>query len=104
MTPVTGSALSMMMIGMTHYVDAGHGSDAVIYYPTRTKAIMRLPGAPVMTGTLTVSDRGYHINWNDGPEGDWQIAYHPDEFIYLAPDGTNAGTIKKLVTGNAEGL
>ncbi len=104
MTPIIGKALAILMIGSTHYVDVGQSEDAVIYYPTETTAHMQLPGKPALTGDLRLLDNGYFVNWQSGPEGNWQIAYSPGTFTYLGPDGKPAGIITKIVPGNPEQL
>ncbi|MEO0496791.1 MAG: hypothetical protein AAF141_05395 [Pseudomonadota bacterium] len=95
--------LSVIMIGNTHYVDVGQEVDAVIYYPSETEAHMTLPGVPAMEGQLTLKSDGYHVAWDNGPAGDWKIRHENGVFTYVGPDGKDAGTISKIVPGNAEG-
>lgn len=91
------------MIGSTHYVDVGKEVDAIIYYPTPTEAHMTLPGVPAMKGVLKIVADGYHVAWNGGPPGNWQITYQPGKLTYLGPDGKPAGFVTKIVPGNPEG-
>lgn len=102
MTILTGQILAVLMIGSTHYVDVGKASDAVIYYPSETEAHMRVPDGPSWTGALEMRQDGYFVNWQDGPEGGWQISYEPGVITYIGPDGKPAGTISKIVPGNPE--
>jgi len=104
MTPILGEALAILMIGSTHYVDIGQNEDAAIYYATETKVFMSLPDAEPMAGTLDMNNRGYFVNWDNGPEGQWQITYQPGVFEYIGPDGNAAGTITQIVPGDPEKL
>ena len=104
MATITGTALGILMIGSTHYVDIGKSEDAVIYYPDDTSAHMRLPDGPSMNGALEMGDDGYRVSWADGPEGDWQIVYEPGVLTYIGPDGEPAGTISMIVPGDPEGF
>ena len=104
MSVLVGKILAILMIGSTHYVDVGSGSDAIIYYPSETAAHMKLPDVPAMRGTLTMKQDGYHVAWDNGPAGDWQIAWEAGTFTYIGPDGKPAGHITKIVPGNPEGF
>jgi len=90
------------MIGSTHYVDIGKGTDAIIYYPTETTAFMIIPDGPTMTGVVEMLEDGYRVKWADGPEGNWKISFEPGKITYIGPDGNPAGTITKIVPGNPE--
>ncbi len=102
MTTLEAQMLAILMIGSTHYVDIGKDTDAVIYYPSETVAHMTLPNGPTWQGTMSLKKDGYYVNWKDGPDGDWKIAYQPGTFTYIGPDGKAAGTITKIVPGNPE--
>jgi hypothetical protein len=102
MMELTGAALAVLMVGATHYVDVGRGKDAVIYYPTETAAHMVLPDGKTFKGTWQATQRGYFVSWNDGPRGEWKITYAPGRFVYIAPDGKDAGHITRIVPGNPE--
>ena len=104
MIPILGEALVILMIGSTHYVDIGQAEAAAIYYATETEVYMSLPGAEPMVGTLDLNDKGYFVNWNNGPEGRWQLTYEPGIFQYIGPDGNVAGTIEQIVPGDPEQL
>lgn len=97
-----GKVLAVILVGTTHYVDIGKETDAVIYYPSETAAHMTLPGGPTWQGSLEIKKDGYFVNWNDGPQGHWKISYTPGKFTYIGPDGKAAGTISRIVPGNAE--
>ncbi len=103
MTPLTETALAIILIGNTHYVDVGAPTDAIIFYETETVAHMTLPGQSPLVGALDIGLDGYHVAWVDGPAGDWKIAHEAGIFTYLGPDGDAAGTITKIVPGNPEG-
>lgn len=105
MQPLSGDTLKTLMIGATHYVDVGKPTPAAIYYPSDTVAHMTLPDGPTLKGTLTLNDTGYHIAWDGGPAGDWQITHEPGAFIYTRPDGSaGGGPVTKIVPGNPEGF
>ena len=104
MATIGGTALGILMIGSTHYVDIGEREEAVIYYPDATSAYMRLPDKAPMSGSIEIGDDGYTVSWNDGPEGAWQIGHEPGVFTYLGPDGEPAGTISRIVPGDPEGF
>ncbi|WP_298920438.1 hypothetical protein [uncultured Roseobacter sp.] len=103
METLTDAILAIIMIGNTHYVDVGAGSDAIIFYETEKTAHMTLPGKEPLVGDMTVYADGYHVAWQGGPAGDWQIAHEAGAFTYIGPDGKAAGTITKIVPGNSEG-
>ena len=102
MTPILGETLAVLLIGSTHYVDIGQRQDAAIYYATDREVYMSLPGKQTMVGTLDLNERGYFVDWTNGPEGQWQITHAPGEFEYIGPDGEAAGTITSIVPGDPE--
>lgn len=102
MAALEGTLLAVLLVGSTHYVDIGKSKDAVIYYPSETVAHMTLPDGPTWKGSLKINADGYFVNWEDGPQGNWKIAYEPGKFTYIGPDGKPAGTISKIVPGNPE--
>lgn len=104
MTFLEGKLLAIFMVGSTHYVDVGKGTDAVIYYPTETEAHMSVPDGPTWKGALELREDGYFVDWTEGPAGAWKIGYEPGVFTYYGPDGEAAGTITRIVPGNPEGF
>jgi hypothetical protein len=94
--------LAVLMLGNTHYIDVGAPTDAVIYYQSDKVAFMTLPGKPTLQGALTMGANGYHIAWQNGPAGNWQIQHQAGKFTYIGPDGKAAGTITRIVPGNPE--
>ncbi|MBL4875041.1 MAG: hypothetical protein JKY10_00890 [Cohaesibacteraceae bacterium] len=103
MSILTAKVLAVLMVGSTHYVDTGKGTDAVIYYPTKTEVHMALPnGGPIWHGTYEIGSEGYFVRWNNGPKGNWKIDYQPGKFTYIGPDGNAAGTITRIVPGDPE--
>ena len=94
--------LSVLLIGNTHYVDVGQEADAVIYYESTSVAHMTLPGQDAWRGVMKLNDSSYHVAWEDGPEGEWKIRHEDGAFIYVGPDGADAGTVTKIVPGNPE--
>ena len=104
MATLTGTALGVLMIGSTHYVDIGKREDAVIYYPDATSAYMRLPDTAPMSGSMEIDEDGYTVSWDDGPTGRWQIEHEPGTFTYIGPDGEPAGDVSMIVPGDPEGL
>lgn len=99
------AVLSVLMLGMTHYVDIGKDSDAAIFYADSETAYMQLaPDQPVMVGAWSLSENSYHVAWQDGPEGSWSIDVDAGTFTYLDGDQQPRGTITRLVPGDAAGL
>ncbi|MEP4432720.1 MAG: hypothetical protein ABJ349_10975, partial [Hyphomicrobiales bacterium] len=58
---LTAKILAVLMIGSTHYIDIGKGTDAVIYYPSETVAHMTLPDGPTWKGKLELKQEGYFV-------------------------------------------
>lgn len=102
MTILESVVLTVLLIGNTHYIDIGAGTDAVMYYESEKTAHMTLPGKSAWEGALTMKADGYHVAWKDGPAGDWKIRHEAGVFTYIGPDGKPAGTITRIVPGNAE--
>ena len=99
------TVLSILMLGMTHYVDIGKDADAAIYYADADTAYMRLaPDGPVMTGSWRLQDGGYFVAWQDGPQGQWFIEADAGRFTYLDGARQPRGTVSRFVPGDAERL
>jgi hypothetical protein len=39
---------------------------------------------------------GYHVAWEGGPAGDWQIAQEAGRLVYIDPTGRNAGHVTRI--------
>jgi hypothetical protein len=106
MVTLTAAMLALFMTGMTHYVDVGRGTDAVIYYETESRAHMRLPGSDaVLTGDWRLTANGYHVSWRGGPAGDWSIRQtNAGRFEYVDGGGQPRGVITRLQPGDAARL
>ncbi|MEO0911922.1 MAG: hypothetical protein AAFY59_02890 [Pseudomonadota bacterium] len=104
MAVLEGLTLAVVMVGMTHYVDIGQGTDAVIYYESETEAHMTLPNGVTWEGTMVLKADGYFVDWADGPEGDWQLGHVPGQITYIDGKGEVIGMITRLVPGNPEGF
>ena len=87
MATITGTALGILMIGSTHYVDIGKSEDAVIYYPDAVQRLHASAGHPADERLDDDGEDGYSVSWDDGPEGRWQISHEPGTFTYIGPDG-----------------
>ena len=98
------SALSPLLVGNTHYVALEGGGEAVIHYGSDQTSHMRLPGGQEMTGRWSFLDDGYHVSWQDGPEGDWHIDHAPGRLSYLDQTRRTRGEISRLVPGDPEGF
>lgn len=98
------ATLAVIMVGATHYVDIGAPKDAVIYYESATEAHMVLPDGVSFSGAWRFTDQGYHVDWRDGPSGDWTLSYAPGRIGYVNGEGEELGTITRIVFGNAENL
>jgi hypothetical protein len=98
------AVLSVLMIGSTHYVDLGRGTDAIIYYETDSVAHMRLPGNEnALTGDWLMQTDGWFVKWRGGPEGNWHIRQTaPGRFEYLDGKKERRGVITRIVPGDAE--
>jgi hypothetical protein len=101
MAMIEGKMLTVLLVGFTHYVDVGKGEDAIIFYENARDVRMLLPGAAVMKGEWKLLPDGYFVKWQGGPEGKWQIGHEIGVFTYFDPGGKPAGTITKIVPGNA---
>ena len=104
MMEITGTALAVLLIGSTHYVDVGQGKDAAIDYPTAAVAHMALPDGRRLRGSWRPTETGYLVAWEGGPQGDRRIAFEPGRLTDIKPDGEPAGTISRIVPGNPEGF
>lgn len=98
------AALEPLMVGSTHYIDVGKPVEAVIYYETSKKAHMFFPSGKTVEGAWRYTDTGYFVNWKDGPEGDWRIAFEPGRLVYLDGDGSERGDITRISPGDAHGF
>jgi hypothetical protein len=101
---LSATVIGVMMVGTTHYVDIGAPREAVIYYEDAEVAHMVLPDGASWTGAWHLTDAGYHVAWEQGPSGDWQLNYTPGRIGYVNSDGQELGTITRIVFGNAENL
>jgi hypothetical protein len=102
MTPIEAKFLAMMTVGFTHFVDIGKGTDAAIFYESENKVHMQIPGVPnVMHGEWKLLPDGYFVKWKNGPEGKWQISSSLGTFTYIDPAGKPAGTITRIMPGDA---
>ncbi|MFK7791829.1 MAG: hypothetical protein AB8B88_04070 [Devosiaceae bacterium] len=101
---LTPTTLTVLMIGSTHYIDIGAPKDAVIYYESATQAHMVLPDGVAFSGIWHTTEDGYHVAWTDGPSGNWRLNYSPGRIGYVNAEGTELGTITRIVFGNAENL
>ncbi len=96
MTVLQQDSLNVLLAGFTHHVDIGQGTDATISYGADGLARMVLPGKDPMTGRWHALPAGYHIAWDDGPAGDWQIAHAAGRLTYIDPTGREAGTVTRI--------
>ncbi len=105
MKPIEQKSLSLLLEGFTHFVNVGKEEDAAIFYAGDSHAYMRLPKADyTMKGQWSLVTDGYFIKWQGGPEGKWQIAHAPGRFVYINPEGKEAGRITRIVPGDAASL
>ncbi len=104
MAILEGSVLAVLIVGMTHYIDIGKETDAVIYYESETAAHMTLPGGVTWEGTMKLKADGYFVDWVDGPEGGWQLGHTYGQITYINDKGEVIGVVTKMVPGNPEGF
>ena len=102
MTTLEGIALKVLLIGSTHYIETGSGQEAAIYYESEKVAHMRIPDGITWRGDLQLHTDGYHVTWQNGPQGAWKIGFAPGKFVYLDGEGKDRGSITKIVPGNPE--
>lgn len=98
------STLTTFLAGNTHYVALDGGGDAVIHYGPEQSSYMRLPGGQLLTGRWSLLEDGYHVAWEDGPEGDWHIDHEPGCFAYLDQSRERRGVVSRIVPGDPEGF
>jgi hypothetical protein len=96
MTILQQDILQVLLPGFTHHVDIGQGADASISYGAAGLARMVLPGKDPMTGRWHAHADGYHVAWEGGPAGNWQIAHEAGRLTYIDPTGREAGTVTRI--------
>ncbi len=96
MTLLNQEILQILLPGFTHHVDIGQGAEAAISYGAAGVARMVLPGKAPMTGRWHALAQGYHVAWDGGPAGDWQITHEVGRLTYLDPTGREAGTVTRI--------
>jgi hypothetical protein len=96
--------LHVLLNDMTHFVDIGAPEEAAMYYQSDGDAHIRLPDGTVMHGRWAVNDRGYNVDWRDGPSGSWTFDYTPGRIVYVDKDGKAQGPITRIVPGDAAGI
>jgi hypothetical protein len=96
MTMLQKDVLEVLLAGFTHHVDIGQGADATISFGVAGLARMLIPGKDVMTGRWHALEDGYHVAWEGGPEGKWQIAHEEGRLTYIDPTGRKAGTVTRI--------
>jgi len=85
--------LAEIMLGSTLSIDVGKGQPAIILYEDEDTAFMRFPNGKTVTGEWHFITDGYVVDWADGPEGEWQIAFEPGRFTDLDDQGRERGDI-----------
>jgi hypothetical protein len=96
MTILREETLQVLLPGFTHHVDIGQPTDALISYDPSGSARMVLPGKEPMTGQWHLVADGYHVAWEGGPAGNWQIRHGVGRLTYIDPTGREAGTVTKI--------
>jgi hypothetical protein len=96
MTLLHHEILQVLLPGFTHHVDIGKGADAMISYGAAGAARMLIPGQEAMTGRWHALQTGYHVAWDGGPAGDWQISHEAGRLTYIDPTGREAGTVTRI--------
>jgi hypothetical protein len=96
MTILQEDILQVLLPGFTHHVDIGQGADASISYGAAGLARMVLPGQDPMTGRWHAHADGYHVAWDGGPIGNWQIKHEVGRLTYIDPTGREAGTVTRI--------
>jgi hypothetical protein len=96
MTILQEDILQVLLPGFTHHVDIGQGADAFISYGAAGLARMVLPGKDPMTGRWHAHADGYHVAWDGGPTGNWQIKHEAGRLTYIDPTGREAGTVTRI--------
>ena len=98
------TALAPMMIGSTHVREFG-GKEAFIYYETDEVAHMLLPDGTAHSGVWRLEDKGYSVDWTDGPSGSWGLDnYEPGKIGYIDGTGTRRAEVMRIEFGNPANL
>lgn len=96
MTILEKRVLDVLLPGFTHHIDIGQETDATMSFGVSGLARMVLPGKPAMKGEWRPLANGYHVAWQGGPVGEWQIAHEAGRLTYIDPTGREAGTVTRI--------
>ncbi len=96
--------LLVLLVGNTHYIDVGKPDPAIIYYQDEEAAFMQFPNGHKVEGNWQLTDAGYHVDWTDGPEGEWRVARGDGRLFYVDAEGNDRGDINKIIPGDAAGF
>ncbi|MEM7523781.1 MAG: hypothetical protein AAF360_08515 [Pseudomonadota bacterium] len=96
--------LMVMLLGNTHYIDVGRPNEAAIYYEDEDTAHMIFPDGREVTGAWRLTEAGYHVDWENGPKGEWRLARGDGRIYYVDAKGDDRGDVVRIVPGDAADL
>lgn len=104
MPALENTVLAILMVGTTHILAMGD-KEAVIYYENEDTAHMLLPDGTARTGTWRLEEKGYSVDWHEGPSARWVIdRYAPGRIAHIEAEGERRAELKRIVFGNPENL
>lgn len=111
--PLNQDQLQVLINGNTLYVTippgapgAPEGGIAPIYYGEDGHAVAQLPAGPKLTGSWTMADTGYCIDWTNGPKNSCSTLERSEGSFTVKDIATGdiRGQVFTIATGNPENL
>lgn len=111
--PLGNVQLESLIIGNTLYVSVPAGSPgapdggiAPIYYGADGTAAAQLPAGPKLIGTWQLSNKGYCVDWENGPKNSCSSLVRGKESFLILDQATGdpRGQVFTIKTGNPENL
>ncbi|MBO6718938.1 MAG: hypothetical protein JJ913_13355 [Rhizobiaceae bacterium] len=95
--------LEAIMPGTTHRLDMGN-VEAIIFYEDAEKAHMLLPDGKAYSGKWELRERGYSVDWTNGPSATWQLGRADGSIHYLDVEGSPRARVTAIEYANTAGL
>ena len=95
--------LEAIMPGTTHRLDMGN-VEAIIFYEDDEKAHVLLPDGKTYSGKWCLSERGYSVDWTNGPRAAWQLGRADGSIHYIDVEGAPRARIRAIEYGNTASL
>jgi hypothetical protein len=96
--------LDVLLTGLTHFIALAPGKEGTVYFRTASEAHMALPDGTRLAGSWRITESGYHVDWEGGRSGSWQIDVTPGRIAYLDANGVERGLVTRIVPGDAAGF